>query len=212
MQGMSLKSILGISASLGLALTAMPEVSFAQADLRSSFPGRRVGGGTRGECSARILAHIVPETSVYAPSATGDLAMVAGPTANPVPLDTTFKPKDGGPSVSKRFDASPAGLTLLKTKAITGPTLWESGFDCASADASGASADPLSFVESASPPAISMLVPEAEAADKSIQNTLKALRKNCGGSVPTQATMESFGLGDVVTPEWPQQLPVNCPS
>ena len=29
-----------------------------------AFPGRRVGGGTRGECSARKIMHLVPESNI----------------------------------------------------------------------------------------------------------------------------------------------------
>ena len=39
----------------------------ANPQLRSSFPGRRIGGGTRGECTARLLVHLVPKNSVFAP-------------------------------------------------------------------------------------------------------------------------------------------------
>lgn len=63
---------------------------------RSTFPGRRVGGGTRGECSARILVHLVPENSVFAPGATGILGLVQGPTANPVSLELSFLPEEIG--------------------------------------------------------------------------------------------------------------------
>ena len=38
----------------------------ANPQLRSSFPGRRIGGGTRGECTARLLVHLVPKNSVFA--------------------------------------------------------------------------------------------------------------------------------------------------
>ena len=86
----------GLSALHGF----MPMTALAQANLRSSFPGRRVGGGTRGECSARILAHLVPDSSVFAPGATSGLGLVQGPTANPVSLNISFKPESGGASVS----------------------------------------------------------------------------------------------------------------
>ena len=71
----------------GLLLTSsalLADVALAQKDLRSTFPGRRVGGGTRGECNARVVAHLVPSQSVFAPD--GYLAVVMGPTANPAPL------------------------------------------------------------------------------------------------------------------------------
>ena len=198
---------LGISVSVALS----PLAGLAQADLRNSFPGRRVGGGTRGECSARTLVHLVPDSSVFAPGASGDLALVQGPTANPVSLTMTFKPDAGGASTSQTLPASPAGVTLVRRSAISAPTIWESGFDCASGDAA-ASADPLSFIETASPPAVSLLLSTAEASDTQVQKTLQTLRQSCGGTVPAAETLAQFGLADVVTAEWPQQLPVRCPS
>ncbi len=189
-----------LAASLGISVWASlsPLAGLAQADLRSSFPGRRVGGGTRGECSART-------------GASGDLALVQGPTANPVSLTMTFKPEAGGVSTSQTLPASPAGVTLLRRSAIGAPTIWESGFDCASGDAA-ASADPLSFIETASPPAVSLLLSTPEASDTQVQKSLQALRQSCGGTVPAVETLAQFGLADVVTAEWPQQLPVRCPS
>ena len=64
-----------------MAFALAPAVGFAQADLRSSFPGGRVGGGTRGECSARLLAHLVTENSIYAPGRTLQVGLLEGPTA-----------------------------------------------------------------------------------------------------------------------------------
>ena len=202
-----------LAASLGISVWASlsPLAGLAQADLRSSFPGRRVGGGTRGECSARTLVHLVPDSSVFAPGASGDLALVQGPTANPVSLTMTFKPEAGGSSITQTLPASPAGVTLVRRSAISVPTIWESGFDCASGDAA-ASADPLSFIETASPPAVSLLLSTPEASDTQVQKSLQALRQSCGGTVPAVETLAQFGLADVVTAEWPQQLPVRCPS
>jgi len=198
---------LGISVSVALS----PLVGLAQANLRSSFPGRRVGGGTRGECSARTLVHLVPDSSVFAPGVSADLALVQGPTANPVSLTMTFKPEAGGASTSQTLPASPAGVTLVRRSAISVPTIWESGFDCNSGD-TAASADPLSFIETASPPAVSLLLSTAEASDVQVQKNLQRLRQNCGGTVDAAETLSQFGLADVVTAEWPQELPVRCPS
>ena len=194
-----------------MSLAVSPLAGLAQANLRNSFPGRRVGGGTRGECSARTLVHLVPDSSVFAPGASGDLALVQGPTANPVSLTMTFKPEAGGTSSSQMLPATSAGVTLVRRATISAPTIWESGFDCASADA-GASADPLSFVETVSPPAVSLLLPTAEASDTQVQKALQSLRQSCGATAPAAETLAQFGLSDVVTAEWPQQLPVRCPS
>ena len=208
----ALQKTLAVSLGLGLALAVSPLAGLAQANLRNSFPGRRVGGGTRGECSARTLVHLVPDSSVFAPGSSGDLALVQGPTANPVSLTIFFKPESGdAASSSETLPASSAGVTLVRRATINAPTIWESGFDCASAD-TAASADPLSFVETASPPAVSLLLPTPEAGDVQVQKALQALRQSCGATVPAAQTLAQFGLADVVTAEWPQQLPVRCPS
>ena len=200
-----------MGAGLAILHGLMPLTAVAQANLRSSFPGRRVGGGTRGECSARILAHLVPDSSVFSPGSASELALVQGPTANPVSLTMTFKPESGGTPVSRTLPASAAALILVKGSSITAPTIWESGFDCAEGD-TGANADPLAFIQTASPPAVSLLVPTPDPSDAPIQKAIQSLRQSCGATVPAAATLAQFGLADVVTAEWPQQLPVRCPS
>ena len=141
----ALQKALAVSLGLCVSFAVSPLPGLAQANLRNSFPGRRIGGGTRGECSARTLVHLVPDSSVFAPGASGDLALVQGPTANPVSLTMTFKPEAGGASTSQTLPASSAGVTLVRRSAVSAPTIWESGFDCASGDAA-ASADPPSTI------------------------------------------------------------------
>ena len=209
-QGLLISGLLVISSAL------LVDVAFAQKDLRSAFPGRRVGGGTRGECSARIVAHLVPSQSVFAPD--GYLAVLIGPTANPVPLHVTFQPEQRGASaltsvpLSRTLPAASAGLSLIPVSQLAQATVWESSFDCSAGDASGASAHPLAFVESSSPPAVSLLMPSPAEDDASIQKALARLRSACGSSVPTIRTLADFGLADLATKDWPKSLPVRCPS
>lgn len=212
MFGMMIKAAVFLMTSFGLTVGSIPSPAFAQVNLRSTFPGRRVGGGTRGECSARILAHLVPINSVYSPGASGDLGLVQGPTANSVSLTMTFRPHAGeGIASSHALDASSVGLILVRGVEVDVPTTWESNFDCDSDDELSNS-DPLSFVESVSPPAISLLLPQSEPSDISVQDALKELRKSCGATVPAVATLAQFGLADLFTKDWPNQLPVRCPS
>ena len=182
----------------------------AQQNPRNVFPGRRVGGGTRGECSARVLAHLVPDTSVFSPGATGDLALVRGPSAQPVPLSVILKAQRAeGVEDLRRFPARPAGITLLRIPSIQDAVVWESAFACESHDST--TADAMSFVETASPPALSLLVAAPEPADLAVQQDIAALRQQCGASVPTAETLARFGLADLATDQWPTHLPVDCP-
>lgn len=182
--------------------------AFAKVDLRSTFPGRRVGGGTRGECSARLLAHLVPESSVYAPGSPATLAVLEGPTANPYSLMVSFRPQAGGAAVSRTLPASAAGVTLLQLPPLQAATVWESSYRCE--DGQPVSDDPLGFVSASSRPALSLLVADRTPADRTVEASLQALRRQCGQSVPKQQLARDFGLDELKTAEWPDQLPVRC--
>jgi len=205
--------------ALALLLAGSCLTAQAQPDLRSTFPGRRVGGATRGECSARLIVHLVPTSSVLAPASTG-LALLQGPSLNPRPLAVELRPlgRDGAPDRSlkpllqRTLPAEPAGVTLLSLAAVQAPTVWESSYVCSEAGAAGAAkdADPLSFVESASPPALSLLVPSGSGEDQRIQAAVQNLRRSCGGTVPRAELARNFGLDDLLRGDWPEQLPVRC--
>ena len=206
----ALRALLQVPIGICLSFLCLFVPSAAEANLRSTFPGRRVGGGTRGECTSRILAHLVPASSVYSPGVSGVLGLVQGPATKPVGLTMTFQPQTGGAASSRALDASNAGLILVRMAVLKEPVVWQSGFDCASKD-DLAQSDPLVFVEALSPPAVSLLLREQEPSDAVVQVALQALLQRCGATVPTRSTLAKFGLVDVVTARWPEQLPVRCP-
>ena len=200
-----------------LAIACCPVDCLAQS-LRNTFPGRRVGGGTRGECSARLLAHLVPEGSVYAPGHTSPLGLLEGPAVNSVTLELAFRPMEGSRSNEKanenvsiiELPASSAGITLLKVGSLQFPTVWESSYRCGDDDA--LSSDPLAFVQTASPPAVSLLISDSEAADLNTRQALENLAAHCGGTVSTKDVAKDFGIDDVIGSSWPARLPVRCPA
>jgi hypothetical protein len=207
-------------AGLLLALAATSPAVLAQQNLRSTFPGRRIGGATRGECAARLIVHLVPPSSVLAPGSAG-IGLLLGPSPNPRPLAVELRPLGRGgapdrsvsPLLQRTLPASPAGITLLPIAGVQAPTVWESSYVCSDPAAAGAAAaaDPLSFVESAAPPALSLLVPGGTAEDEKVQAALQSLRQACGGTVATAEIARSFGLEDLVRTDWPERLPVRCP-
>jgi hypothetical protein len=192
----------------------------AQADLRKSFPGRRIGGGTRGECSSRLLAHLVPASSVFAPGPARSLGVLEGLSASPSPLALTFRPLSGRGTAAgsmasgqrRVLPASGVGITLLTLPAVKVPTVWESTYVCPEAPAAPASSDPLNFVAAESPPALSLLVMESSKDDAPVQAALAQLRKSCGSTVPREEVGAAFGLSDLFTAQWPQRIPVRCPA
>lgn len=213
MRPVSRSSLLACAIAFTVGATALP--SLAQPGLRSTFPGRRVGGGTRGECSARPIAHLVPADSVFAAGPTRLLGILQGPAANPYPIQTSFrpqKPAEAPALASLTLPAGPAGIVLIQQPKLPGPTLWESAYQCPPAPTS-ATDDPYNFVSADSPPALSLLLPEVTPADSANQLALQQLRQRCGGSISREEVARLFGMADVIEPdaEWPAQLPVRCP-
>ncbi len=203
-------SLLGVFGCLAIASQAM-----AETNLRSSFPGRRVGGGTRGECTARLVAHLVPKSNVFAPGPSGLIAILQGPSANLNPLIVAFKPANAAGIVepgaamlqSREIAPAPVGLVLLKAPSFGGVIQWESSYRCG-----GGIADPdlLNFVSAGAPPAVSLLVKAAEPVDRLMQAELAEWKTHCGGTIPRDQVAKSFALDEVLGTDWPTQLPVRC--
>ncbi len=215
-RALALSGSLLVLGAFGLPL----QEAHAQGDLRKSFPGRRIGGGTRGACSSRLLAHLVPASSVFAPGQTRTLGLLEGPSPSPSPLELTFRPLSGRGTADETvtagqrrvLPASSPGVTLFTLPAVKVPTVWESSYVCPEAAAATTRPDPLNFVATESPPAMSLLVLEASADDKAVQAALAKLHKACGTTVPRAEVGASFGLSDLLTAQWPEQVPVRCPS
>jgi hypothetical protein len=193
----------------------------AQSDLRKSFPGRRVGGGTRGDCASRLLAHLVPASSVFAPGQVRYLGVLEGPSPSPNPLELTFKPvgahgradRSMAEGHSRVLPPGGLGITLVTLPEVKVPTVWESTYVCPEAVAAPAQGDPLSFVATESPPTLSLLlddVPSKE--DVAVQAALVRLHQSCGSSVPRKELGAAFGLDDLFTAQWPERIPVRCPA
>lgn len=204
-------ALMALGLWFGLTAAALAQTA------RGSFPGRRIGGGTRDECTSRLLVHLVPASSVYAPGEVRWLGLLQGPAHVPMPVDLAFRPyppagaatAGGTPVPTADLTASPAGVTLLRMEPLAGPTLWSSHYRCAPPLDSG---DPLAFVVTTAPPALSLLLPEADttASDRRVRQSLAQLQKSCGGTVAREELARSFGLEDVMTVGWPAQLPVRC--
>lgn len=210
MSPLSRTSLLACALAVGLGAAALP--TLAQPSLRSTFPGRRVGGGTRGECSARLIAHLVPASSVYATGQDRLLGILQGPSETPRPVQITFRPQDPptAPVLSSlNLPASDVSIVLLRQPQITGPTLWESTYQCDEGQPAR-SQDPLDFISAGSPPALTLLLQEGAPADAPIQSGLKRLQKDCGSTVPRAEVERLFALEDVMRDKWPERIPVRC--
>lgn len=182
-----------------MAVALAGQTALAQTDSRNSFPGRRVGGGTRGVCTSRLIAHLAPANNIQRVPAAGPvrLAVLQGPTSEPYPLQIAL---DGRASV--QLPASPAAVVVLSISPIRSDTRWQSSYVCPAGTA--AADDPLNFVVAAAPPALSLLRPSSDVDDQ-----LPGWSSRCGGSVDLAEIEQWLGV-EALPGEWPQQLPVRC--
>ena len=187
----------------------------ASPQLRSSFPGRRVGGGTRGECTARLLVHLVPQNSVFAPGAEGLLGTLQGPTQAPKPLLMDLRRLASAGTVADaqgrvqrlRVDPSGVGVTLFRAPVSDG-VVWESSYQCIPPEPG---VDPLSWDGGFdAPPAITLLLAEPTALDLTLQGRLEALADQCEGSIAKAQLIQDFNLAALDLRSWPERLPVRC--
>ena len=204
------------SAPLSLLLFS---VSVDADSLRSTFPGNRVGGGTRGECSARFIIHLVPETGRYDPSVARSnlIGLLQGPSSNPTPLVITFRPFQTSGSSDQasqtlstlRVESSKASLTLLDSDFDGKSMIWESAYEC---DQYGDTGE-FGYITSSSPPARSLLIKNTDLlpGDLEIAGLLKAWQSLCGDTITTDSVFKEFELDGLLTEQWPSQLPVHCP-
>lgn len=193
-------------ATLLLGAGFFPAPSLSQS--RNTFPGRRVGGSTRGECAARQIIHLVPESSVFAPGPAALIGWLEGPSPDPKPIEVSLRQQNNSTPVLSRSVASagPRLVLLRLPQTLVLPLVWESGYQCADAPA----ADEFGFIGADGPPAKSLLVADLLSADSAVQSYLKGVLNTCGSTASTATIALLFELEDILSSRWPEALPVVC--
>lgn len=209
------------SLQVGVAsLVVMSAFSPAWADLRTTFPGRRIGGGTRGDCSARFLAHVVLPSSVFAPDGRRTIAVLVGQGSAEAMLVSTLRAYDDGsaaspPAVEQKLKVQGPGLFILSGQPIRDPMQWESHLDCGFAPERskplGTADFQLDFVGQHSPPAVSLLLPSPSQVDMKLQATLDEFTRSCGALIPLADIVQAISLDLTdLSSQLPSQIKVYC--
>ena len=189
--------------------------SSVEAGPRNTFPGRRVGGGTRGECASRPVVHLVPSSNMFSLGSSNLIAVLEGPSADPMPLEVILRPaSDDGlatpgvsPLLQRSLGAAVNRLVILRVPAASGPLLWESSYQCGQDEG----ADEFGFITASAPPALTLLLPGADSEAESFQQQLVAFQAACGNSTAVAPLRQAFDFGDEVIDEsWPQDVTVQC--
>jgi hypothetical protein len=161
------------------------------------FPLRREGGGTRGACASRLVAHLVPLDGRFDPGARPILGVIEGESPEPAPLLLRWS---GGERIEPARPG--ASLRLLLLSAPVGSGLWESFPACEG------SAEPLA------PPARSLLGPTPGAAaspERDARDALRRLWSRCGERIATAELLAAWDYPHLAD-RLPPVLPVVCAS
>ena len=182
---------------------------------RNTFPGRRIGGGTRGECAARPIVHLVPPSNVFSLGSSNLIGLLEGPSANPMPLEVILRPASGdgitSPGVNPLFrrtlGAAINRLVLVSVPAVSEPLLWESSYQCGADDG----ADEFGFITGSAPPALTLLSPGGDSEAVRLQKQLTSFQSACGSTTSLAHLKQEFDFGDeVIDDSWPDAVTVQC--
>ncbi len=173
---------------------------------RSTFPTSRMGGGTRGECSSRLIIHIVPMANKYSPDKNGLLAIYLGKTKEAKPLTVEMINK----SRAKQkliFEPTEESLLIFKTQSIANNTLWKSYFNCAE----NQSENMLNFISNVSNPVTTLISSESNLENKKYQTFINRAFNNCGTTIKNEEIKNLTNIDGAILNEFSENLRIICP-
>ena len=177
-----------------------------------SFPGRRVGGGTRGECSARKIMHLVPVTNISFQNELGHFALIIGPSKDPKDVNIKFKefvPKQKNKIYLKdiKIKASEEKVFLISLPKQNIPFVLESSFDCNDNTDMGYD---FNFIQDNSPPAQTLIAPSSYQKNKNQEHKMAWLSKFCDKDISQSSLTKKFQIDDFFDENWQKDINVTC--
>ena len=190
-------------------------------NIGSAFPGRRLGGGTRGECSARKIMHLVPDNNILFHNSEGQIALIIGPSSSPKDVKIAFKPyssPDGNfngpsPEIDELFISnSSEKIILLNIPKKKFPFTWESAFECSDDNEESFDGFGFNFIQDNSPPAISLIAPESLQKKNNSEDKILWLSKYCGKNISQNELNKKFKINELFDENWSEEISVDCKS
>ena len=190
-------------------------------NIGSAFPGRRLGGGTRGECSARKIMHLVPDNNILFHNSDGQIALIIGPSSSPKDVKIAFKPyfssdgnfKGPSPEIDELFISnSSEKVILLNIPKKKFPFTWESAFECSNDNEESFDGFGFNFIQDNSPPAISLIAPESLQKKNNSEDKILWLSKYCGKNISQNELNKKFKINELFDENWSEEISVDCKS
>ena len=206
--------------ALFLVSSIFPKCLMSQEiNIGSAFPGRRLGGGTRGECSARKIMHLVPDNNILFHNSKGQIALIIGPSNSPKDVKIAFKPyssPDGtyngpSPEIDDLFiPNSSEKIIFLNIPKKQFPFTWESAFECSDNNEDSFDGFGFNFIQDNSPPAISLIAPESYVKTNNTEDKISWLSSYCEKSIAQEKLIEKFNISELFDSNWSNKINVEC--
>lgn len=164
-----------------------------------------------------MLAHLVPSNGEFSPASDGLIGLVEGQAASPRPLAVSFKPlrswqagtTDSAATIKElQLSAQGPAVRLMRIGPVKEPMVWETAYLCGDATSLGNS-DPLAYIQTISPPALSLLKPAPAVSGAADRQALLKLASACGSQVGREQVIAAFSLQEMAG-ALPPTLPVIC--
>ena len=190
-----------------------------QMNIGLAFPGRRLGGGTRGECSARKIMHLVPENNILFHNSNGQIALIIGPSNKPKDVKIAFKSyysefdDINGPSPGiddLLISNSSEKIILLYIPKKNFPFTWESSFECSEDNGDSFNDFVFDFIQDNSPPAISLIAPEFYKKNNNNEDDITWLSNYCDKKISQNELNKKFNLNELFDENWSDEIFVDC--
>jgi hypothetical protein len=177
----------------------------AQGDRSRRFPLRREGGGSRGACASRLVAHLVPADGVLDVGPRTILGVIEAETPEPAPLVLRWS---GGEWIGPARRGASVRLLLLNR--LSGAGLWES-FPACEGSAEPQAPPARSRLGTIAPAPASAPAAQSSAAALDAPTALRDLWRRCGGRVDTAGLLATWDYAHLAD-RLPPTLAVLCDS
>ena len=184
-------------------------VNKSLSNINNAFPGRRVGGGTRGECSSRLLINLVNKDNALYLNKLDPIAILAGKTKTSEAIRISLINDNRKVLSSINIPSETSELIIIKSLPIGIDQILEAKPICKN---DTDNSDPFTIVSSVFPPTKSHLLKNKRNKDKEIKSYLSTMLNKCNTQVEVNQIINMWGLEKGLAEKYnlPENIPIKC--
>ena len=184
-------------------------VNKSLSNINNAFPGRRVGGGTRGECSSRLLINLVNKDNALYLNNLDPIAILAGKSKTSESIRISLINDNRKVLNSINIPSETSELIIIKSLPIGIDQILEAKPICKN---DTDNYDPFTIVSSVFPPTKSYLLKNKRNKDKEIKSYLSTMLNKCNTQVGVNQIINMWELEKGLAEKYnlPENIPIKC--